>query len=511
MNISEFIGGYKNHPVLFIGAGISLRYLDGAYTWDGLLRKIASNVNPNPRYYLDLKASCMDNHQKIDFTKIATYLEKAFNENIKNSQDPELIKINDEYYENMMKGVKVSQFKLYVSKLLQQYKLKDNVEAEVLEFIKMRKNVGSVITTNYDSFTESAFQFDALVGNDILLSNPYGSVYKIHGCVNEPSKIILTEQDYLGFDQNYELIRAQLLSLFIHNPIIFLGYTITDENIKKLLKTIFTYVDPNSAMADKIRSNFLLIEYEISSDNVEVLEYGITIDEGNIINIHRIKTDNFSAIYKGIANLALPISAMDIRKVQSVVRSIYEGDNDNGGINVKITENIAELQNKDMVIAIGSNKTISYMYQTTSEMMSNYFRIIEESNSQLLELINKQKIKPAQWFPIFGFSLVCSSINTAEILKSQQKTKLCTIFDNIRQNPRMAKVHNKISDILNDNSISATNKTNAILFNAIETNINQEDIKQHLLTLPSQSADYKKILCLYDYMKYESSWEALFL
>ncbi len=50
------------------------------------------------------------------------------------------------------------------------------------------------------------------------------------------------EEDYDYFDNKYELIRAQLLSLFIHNPVIFIGYSISDRNIQQILKTIFSYV-----------------------------------------------------------------------------------------------------------------------------------------------------------------------------------------------------------------------------------------------------------------------------
>lgn len=40
MDVKEFIGGYKNHPVLFVGAGLSLRYLEGAFSWEDLLSKV---------------------------------------------------------------------------------------------------------------------------------------------------------------------------------------------------------------------------------------------------------------------------------------------------------------------------------------------------------------------------------------------------------------------------------------------------------------------------------------
>src|SRR5699024_9945543 len=135
----------------------------------------------------------------------------------------------------------------------------------------------------------------------ILLSNPYGSIYKIHGCVNEPTKIIINEDDYKSFSKRYELIRAQLLSLFIHNPIIFLGYSVSDENIKSLLRTIFTYVEPNSDHAHKIRQNFLLVEFDEGSQSTSISAHDIDLEGfSSTIRINKILTDDFSTIYEQI-------------------------------------------------------------------------------------------------------------------------------------------------------------------------------------------------------------------
>ena len=92
------------------------------------------------------------------------------------------------------------------------------------------------------------------------------------------------------------------------------------------------------------------------------------------IRINRIKTDNYAAIYRELSGLQLPVSAMDIRKVQNVVKEIYAG----GTIKVRITNDLDELDNSDKVLVIGSQKSITYSYQTAPEMMKNYFDIIEE-------------------------------------------------------------------------------------------------------------------------------------
>ncbi|WP_319926941.1 SIR2 family protein [Xenorhabdus littoralis] len=112
-----------------------------------------------------------------------------------------------------------------------------------------------------------------MIGNNILLSHPYGSVYKIHSCISSSDDIIIIKEDYRLFEYKYDLIRAQLLSLLIHNPIIFFGYSVSDSNIQKMLKTIFPYVSSNTELSKKIRDNFLLVEYEENSTSEAMVEH----------------------------------------------------------------------------------------------------------------------------------------------------------------------------------------------------------------------------------------------
>ena len=190
-----------------------------------------------------------------------------------------------------------------------------------------------------------------------MLSNPYGSVYKIHGCVSDIQNIIITEEDYERFDKRYELIRAQLLSLFIHNPIIFIGYSISDVNVKNILKTIFMCIEPSSKDAERIRKNFLLVEHQKDSISEEIREHDIDIEGFGTIRINKRKTDNYEIIYKSLSNLHLSVSAMDVRKVQYVFKEIKTG----GEIKVSITDDLETLKNGEKVLAIGSinNKNMS--------------------------------------------------------------------------------------------------------------------------------------------------------
>ncbi|HDL6886499.1 TPA: SIR2 family protein [Yersinia enterocolitica] len=501
MDIREFIGQYRNHPVLFIGAGVSLRYLNNSHTWDGLLKHIAFELKGNNEFYLDIKAECQIDG-KYNYSLIATKLEKIFNKSLGEDRNGKFKDINDVFYSEMEKENNLSRFKIYISKLVGTLNYKEEKREELAELKKIRKNIGSVITTNYDGLIEDVFGFEPLVGNDILLSNPYGSVYKIHGCHKDPSKIIITDEDYLHFDNKYELIRAQLLSIFIHNPIIFMGYGIGDDNIKSLLKTIFTYVEPNSLDAERIRHNFLLVEFEKDSLSHEITEHDIDLEGFSTIRINKVKTDDFTEIFRALSNLNLPVSAMDIRKVQSIVKDIYSGVHEDGtSVRVNITEDIDALNNSDKILVIGSSNSIKYEHKNSSNFMSDYFDIIEESNHQLLKLIDKINIASTQWFPVYGFCMICTVLDKCETLKTQQVRKIKEYLATLPITVQTE--HHLVNQIFADDLITQTNKINAIIWSAWHDKVELYEVELLLRTMPDKKGtDYRRLLCVYDYKKY---------
>jgi len=500
MNIRDFINQYRNHPVLFIGTGVSLRYLDNSFTWDGLLKFISLELKGNNEFYLDIKSECQIN-DKYDFTLIATKLEKEFNDCLAKDRNGKFKEINDLFYKEMEKENNLSRFKIYISKLIGNKVYKEDKKEELSELKKIRKNIGSIITTNYDNLIEDVFGFEALVGNDILLSNPYGSVYKIHGCYSDPAKIIITNKDYEYFDNKYEFVRAQLLSIFIHNPIIFLGYGIGDENIKSLLKTIFTYVEPNSDDAKRIRDNFLLVEYEADSQSHEITEHDIDLEGFSTIRINKVKTDDFVEVYKSISDLNLPVSAMDIRKVQSIVKDIYSGKNEDGSsVKVNITEDIESLNNNDKILVIGSAKSIKYEHKNSSSFMTDYFEILEESNKQLIQIIDNIHIADTQWFPAYAFTKICPELRKGQVLREQQKQKL----ENLIQKQATAHEHQDIKSLFDDDRISHSGKYSSAILSVMHGTFSLKDVEIFLKTIPSQSrelTDYRRLLCAFDYKK----------
>lgn len=340
-----------------------------------------------------------------------------------------------------------------------------------------------------------------LVGNNILLSNPYGSVYKIHGSVEEPEELVFTTEDYADFDQSYDLIRAQLISLFVHNPIVFLGYSVNDVNIKKILSTIFKYVQFNSEQAELIRNNFLLVEYQEGSDSLDILDHDIDVN-GYPLRIHKLKTDNYIDLYRALESLSLPVSTYEIRRVLDNVKDITSG----GTIKVSIADDIDKLKNSERILAISpkSKSSIEYTYTDSSQLIIDYFDIINNKSESLIKLIDEFPIAKSHWFPIFGFLILVSDLQKAETLKAQQRTKLT---NNLKQNIERFDVHNlnSINDILASDKIPESYKIDYIFYKVFNNLIGEEELKDYLMQIDGDlDSNYKKLLCLYDFKKYEN-------
>jgi len=232
-------------------------------------------------------------------------------------------------------------------------------------------------------------------------------------------------------------------------------------------------------------------------NNELISEHDIVLEGGLTIRIHKIKTDNFSAIYNSISDLHLPISALDIRKVQNIVKEIYAG----GNIKVSITEDLDSLKNSDRILAIGSEKTITYHYATAPELLANYFKIIDESNSQILQLIDKYAIQSTQYFPMFGFEKINGDINICEKLKAQQVQLIETCMNSM---PNQCKViHNSIEAVFQDDHISPTNKMNSIMWNTFQGHIHLDEVEKYLReNTMTSTTTYRKLLSVYDLKKY---------
>lgn len=139
---------------------------------------------------------------------------------------------------------RISPFKKAISERFNKYYLINTNSDELIPFKKMLLKTQIILTTNYDKFIEdsyneqSNYQIKKYIGQKGFFQNTFGfaEIYKLHGCADNPMDIIISEKDYETFEQNSVLISAKIISMLLNSPIICMGYSFTDINVRNIIK-----------------------------------------------------------------------------------------------------------------------------------------------------------------------------------------------------------------------------------------------------------------------------------
>lgn len=304
-----------HHPFLFVGSGISKRYL-GAEKWDELLKLFCTEFSNNEFQY-NVYANQVDEEDYYgQQPAIAYLLEKDYNHEVLTAD-----KYND--FRNKHKAKlqnKVSALKIAISEHLSEYCLPvENDELELLNKLSKR-SISGVITTNYDMLLDTLFpKFDIYIGQEeLIFSNitGIGEIYKIHGSVTDAESLVLTSKDYENFERKSAYLISKLLTIFLEYPIIFLGYSLNDRNIRNIFATISDCLSQDNL--DKLKDRLIFVEY---SDNEKISEFSMQFDNGNNVKMTCISTTDFSKIYEAVLAIKSRYNPTILRYLR---KDIYE-------------------------------------------------------------------------------------------------------------------------------------------------------------------------------------------
>ncbi len=136
--------------------------------------------------------------------------------------------------------------------------------------------IKNIVTTNWDDFFERECEFDAFVNESdmALWEASQRRLMKIHGSIRNLGSIIATEEDYKkSFRRlNDGPMGAQLKSLLTQKTFIYTGYSLSDENYRRIAKSIAEMTKPHTKdsyfVAPKIDRN-KIAEFPISLIPIE--------------------------------------------------------------------------------------------------------------------------------------------------------------------------------------------------------------------------------------------------
>lgn len=104
-------------------------------------------------------------------------------------------------------------------------------------------HIHEIFTTNYDSYIEDAYSSKCRIirtDKDFSADKNNVTVYKLHGDFVSPENIILTRDDYDNYfeNKNNPLMWARLKTAFMQTHVVFIGYSIDDSNIFRMIADI---------------------------------------------------------------------------------------------------------------------------------------------------------------------------------------------------------------------------------------------------------------------------------
>ena len=166
MNIDEIFSKFETTPYLFVGSGLSRRYL-GLPNWNDLLEHFCSKVSENALKYTQLRIETNN-----DYPKIGQIINEEFN---KRWFEDQSMRSDSAIIAEQVKQL-CSPFKAEIAGFIKsQTQFKERVlafnEIDALKRI-LGKHVSGVVTTNYDKLIVCVMVH--LSQNELIASRLYG-------------------------------------------------------------------------------------------------------------------------------------------------------------------------------------------------------------------------------------------------------------------------------------------------------------------------------------------------
>lgn len=369
MNTADIIQSLHNTPILFIGSGISRRYL-GLPNWDGLLEHFAQLVRSDKFAYGGYK-----NKAQQDMPLTASLIEADFNK--KWFADAAFRTVtNEEWLEQISTG-DLSPFKAEMAEYIKSF---DNFtpNKEILKLKRLSTNhLSGIITTNYDKFVEYiAPAYQVYVGQQELVFSSLqeiGEIYKIHGSIATPSSIVINQQDYNSFKKHCAYLSSKLLTLFMEYPIIFIGYSVSDEDIRAILSNIAECLTP--AQLDELKHRLIFIEHNHQPGAEEISTHSLAFGD-KTISMTKISLYDYSVLYDALTlkKRALPVQLLRMFKNEFYHYAI---SNDPKSCVMQVASiDDPRVDSNDLMIAIGKRDALAPMGLTGLKADAMYTDIL---------------------------------------------------------------------------------------------------------------------------------------
>ena len=516
MTINEIISRFSTTPFLFVGSGLTRRYLN-LPDWKGLLRHFAEKIRNDEFAYSSYENMAKGMECKAGLLpKVAELIQKDYDQ--KWFADATIRTVEGDALKLIHKGI--SPFKVELANYLKTLAV-PNVEytEEIAKLSEIsEKSIAGVITTNYDAFLEEYFHgFCKYVGQSELIFSPIqgvAEIYKIHGSIEVPDSIVINEEDYVSFQEKSAYLAAKLMTIFMEYPIVFIGYSIGDSNIQSIIKSIVNCLD--AEQVKKLEDRFVFIEYKEGMVGAEATPYTIMIDD-KPLTMRKIVLSDFMLLYNALEGkkAKLPVRILRRFKQELYEYTITNAPTDSIRVASIEDERVAD---EELVLSIGRASEFGLKGLSGLESNELYRDVVIGdllySADELLEYaLPKLLQQNSGKLPINKY-LQNATKDFPEHKKSVEGQDFDSLISNtIKNNRKPLGVYSSIKQIW-ENEKGNLEKATRLMAYLPEEQIVVEDLENILVGLfeedvnilqkvsQSERTNIKRLIRIYDYLKW---------
>ncbi len=227
---------------------------------------------------------------------------------------------------------------------------------EIAYLRKMSEVVPCVITTNFDTIIEEGlfenkFNVYSKV-SDYYLSNSLGigEIFKIHGTCNDPSSLVLMEEDYIGFRDKAKIVSAKMLSVLCDYPMLIIGYSMQDPDVREILINLMASLDHEKLI--ELEKNIIFIQYDSEENRIEPFSFYIE-SRGYAMSIRAYRTNDFATVFKEVSSMEASLSPALVRRFRKVAKTVQISEKSHGErIRFIGLDDIAESDDGKLVVVV---------------------------------------------------------------------------------------------------------------------------------------------------------------
>ena len=102
--------------------------------------------------------------------------------------------------------------------------------------------VREAITTNYDRLFEDAWAVSDPDGLSVLPGSIKPDarrwLLKMHGCLSDPDKVVLTRASYTRYDERLPALGGMVQAFLVTRHVLFAGFSLTDDNFHRIVDAV---------------------------------------------------------------------------------------------------------------------------------------------------------------------------------------------------------------------------------------------------------------------------------